>query len=56
MQPTINAIRQQLTLQGWDVISTNTLEGRYYHAENCKLGRTIAGLKDQFKHEALKVL
>ena len=53
MYYTIKRIRTDLTAQGWDVISTNTLDGRYYHAEHRILKRTISGRKDQFKHDAI---
>ena len=49
---TINAIRTQLTNQGWEVVSFNTRDGRYYHAENTGIKRSIEGNLQAFKAKA----
>lgn len=53
---TINTIRLLLTEQGWEVVSTNTRDGRFYHAEHFEMKRSFSGRKDSFKHQALQQL
>lgn len=52
----INTVRQLLTEQGWEVVSTNSKNGRFYHAEHVGLKRSFSGRKDSFKHQALQQL
>ena len=52
----IRAIRLFLEEQGWEVVATNTRNGRFYHAEHRELKRSFAGLKDGFKHQAQQEL
>ena len=53
---TINTIRTLLTQQGWEVISFNTRDGRFYHAENIGIKRSIEGNLETFKDQAQKAL
>ena len=53
---TLNALRTQLTNQGWEVVSFNTRDGRYYHAEHTGLKRSIEGNLKAFKASAQEVL
>ena len=53
---TLNAIRTQLTNQGWEVVSFNTRDGRYYHAEHTGFKRSIEGNLEAFKDQAQNAL
>lgn len=52
----INTLRTELTNQGWEVISFNTREGRYYHAEHASLKRSIEGSLETFRVQAAEAL
>tara|TARA_B100000401_G_scaffold370881_1_gene269806 strand:+ start:830 stop:997 length:168 start_codon:yes stop_codon:yes gene_type:complete len=52
----INTVRQLLTEQGWEVVSTNSRNGRFYHAEHVGMKRSFSGRKDFFKAQAEQFL